>query len=94
MSILDDLIHAINHMTVDQMLEIVKKSGNTDHRRFCATGPKGSMKGTIEDAYLGIIVFDGQEGFVMASEFRFLSDVTWKLIAEEEDHVPNPPKHD
>jgi hypothetical protein len=96
MSVLDELIHAMNHMTVDQMLEIVKKSGNTENRRFCATGPKGKIMGTIHDAYLGILVFDGQEeGFVLASEFRFASDITWKLIADEgEDYVPNPPKHD
>jgi hypothetical protein len=77
------------------MLEIVKKSGNTENRRFCATGPKGSMKGTILDAYLGIIKFDGDDGFLMASECRFFNDITWKLIADEgEDYVPDPSKHD
>ena len=95
MSVLDELFYTLNHLTVDQMLELVKKSGNTEHRRFCATGLKGKIMGTIYDAYLGIIVFDGQEGFVLASEFRFASDVTWKLIADEgEEYVPNPSKHD
>ena len=92
---LEELLFTLNHLTIDQMLELVKKSGNTKDRRFCATGPKGSMKGTIYDAYLSIIEFDGQKGFVMASEFRFASDITWKLIADQgEDYVPNPSKHD
>jgi hypothetical protein len=77
---IDKLIHDITHLTVDQMLELVKKSGNYNDRRFRATGPKGSMEGVILDAFLELLQFDGVDGFMMANDFRFANDITFELI--------------
>jgi hypothetical protein len=77
---LDNLIHTLSHLTVDQMLEIIKKSGNTNDRRFRATGPKGSVEGTVLDAYLGLLQFDNEDGFIMASSLRFANDITYSLL--------------
>ena len=68
------------HLTIDQMMELVKKSGNTTDRRFRATGTKGSLEGTIIDPFLGFIQFDNSEGFAMARDFRFHNDIYWELI--------------
>ena len=80
MDTLHKMFHTLNHLTVDQMLELVKKSDNRTDRKFRATGPTGSMEGIILDPFLGMIQFDGDDGFVMASSFRFANDITWKLI--------------
>ncbi len=77
---LKELLYQINHLNVDQMLELVKRSGNTEVRRFETTGPKGSTQGTILDSYLGLLKFDDQDGFVMTKDFQFANDITWKLI--------------
>jgi len=80
MTTIEKLIYDMTHLTVDQMLELVKKSGNTENRRFKATGPKGSVEGTILDVYLGLFQFDGEDGFVLAKDFGFANDITWELI--------------
>lgn len=80
MSELEWLIYEMKHLTVDQMLEIVKKSGNCTGRRFRATGLKDSIEGEIIDAWLGLIRMDGQSGIARASDFRFMPSVTWELI--------------
>ena len=77
---LDQLLYQIQHLTLPQMLELVKKSDNTTNRRFRATGPKGSMEGVILDVYLGIIKFDADDGFILARELFFNTDITWELI--------------
>ena len=80
METLDDLMHTLTHLTIDQMLDLIKKSGNTTNRRFRATGPLGSLEGVVLDVYLQIIRFDTDGGFVLAKEFRFANDITWELI--------------
>ena len=77
---IDKLIYDLTHLTVDQMLELVKQSGNYNDRRFRATGPKGSKEGVILDAFLGILQFDGDDGFMMEKSFRFVNDITFELI--------------
>jgi len=76
----DKFMHELTHLTIDQMLELVKKSGKTAGRRYRATGPKASAEGEILDPYLGMIQMDGEEGFMLASEWRYANDVTWELI--------------
>lgn len=76
----EELMYQLTHLTIDQMVEIVKKTGNTQDRRFRATGPKGSMEGTILDPYLGLIQFDGEEGFCLVQTLRFVSGITYELI--------------
>jgi hypothetical protein len=74
------LLHELENLTVDQMLELVKKSGNTTDRRFRVKGPTGSLEGKIVDVHFGLLEIDGQEGPVMAKDFRFATDLTWQLI--------------
>jgi hypothetical protein len=79
-NIMEEILYQLSHLTIDQMLEVIKKSGNTKGRRFRVTGPKGSLEGEVLDPYMGLIKFDGKDEFIMASEFRFIRDVTWELI--------------
>lgn len=80
MNELEQLEHDLTHLTIDQMMSLVQRSDYRTDRRFRVTGPTGSIEGTILDAGLGFLQFDGEEGFVMARDFRFVNDVTWQLI--------------
>uniref|UniRef100_A0A6M3K4X0 Uncharacterized protein n=1 Tax=viral metagenome TaxID=1070528 RepID=A0A6M3K4X0_9ZZZZ len=80
MNTLDQTLFDLTHLTIDQMLELIKKSDSSEKRKFKTTGPTGSLEGTILDVDLGLLKFDGQDGFVMASEFSFSNDITWEVI--------------
>lgn len=80
MTDLEQLLHNLSHLSIDQMLELIKRSEKTVDRRFRATGPKGSIEGVVVDPWIGIIQFDGEEDIHLARQFRFVTDITFELI--------------
>lgn len=79
-SLVHELEHQMKNLNVSQMLELVKRSGNTEKRRFRLKGPTGSLDGTIHDADFGILTIDEVPEFFLAKDFLLANDVVWELI--------------
>jgi hypothetical protein len=76
----EELLDQLQNLTIDQMFDLVKRSGNTQNRRFKMKGPKATVEGEIYDVYLGVFSIDGQKNFFLTRDFRFLNDIKYELI--------------
>lgn len=61
-------------LNILQCQELAKDIG-FDKTTFDLVGPNGRLKCKWLDAYFGFFQIEGEEGFVMANEFKYSSDV-------------------
>lgn len=63
----------LDKMTIHQCEELAKKfDGKTE---FDLCGPKGKKRAEWLDPWMGLFKIEGSDGFVMVSDFAFMSDL-------------------
>ena len=69
-----EAIVGLKKMTLNQCQELAKTLGH-DSATFDLCGPKGKKPCKWLDAYLGMFIIDGSEGFTMVSQLQFAQDL-------------------
>lgn len=69
-----EAIVGLEKMTINQCQELAKDM-DFDGATFDLCGPKGKLPCKWLDAYMGLFVINGAEGFNMVSQFQFRPDV-------------------
>lgn len=69
-----EVIVGLKKLTIHQCQELAKDIGY-DHATFDLCGPKGRTPCKWLDAYLGLFIVDGAEGFNTVSQFEYAPDI-------------------
>lgn len=69
-----EAVFGLERMNINQCQGLAKKMG-FDGATFDLCGPKGKLPCKWLDAYMGLFIIDGAEGFNTVGQFEFRSDV-------------------
>jgi len=73
----------LEKMSIQQCESLAKKF-DYDGATFDLCGPKGRIKAKWLDAYMGIFMLEGSDGFNMTNQFEFNPDVWCENLAPGE----------
>lgn len=68
-------------MNINQCQELAKRMEGR-HPTFDLVGPKGRLKATWLDVDLGFIAIEGEEGFIMAHDLMWVTDIHCEHLAD------------